>query len=351
MYAQHVKVVDTMERQDIRLSLPSKGRLAQETLDFLEACALKVYRPNPRQYAAEIPSLPGITVMFQRPGDIVASVRQGTVDFGITGLDVLAEKNGHDDTVLTLHDDLGFAHCELSLAVPDSWETITSLADLGRQAQSLAANGQTIRIATKFPRLTEQFLEKNQIQPFALVHTEGTLEIAPAIGYADLIADLVSSGTTLRDNHLRSLEDGIILRSQACLIGNRSNIKKRPRVLEAALQLLEYIEAHLRAESCYLVLANMRGDSPQAVAGQMSTQPHLKGLQGPTISPVIPTNSPLHQIEWYAVNIVVHKNCLTQAIAELRAVGGSGVVVSPVTYIFEEEPQRCQQLLAALKKA
>jgi ATP phosphoribosyltransferase len=339
-----------MERKDVRLSLPSKGRLGQETLDFLDACALKVYRPNPRQYAAEIPALPAVTVMFQRPGDIVASVRQGSVDFGITGADLLAEKNTGDGSILTLHDALGYAHCSLSLAVPEAWSHVTTLAGLADQAKSMAASGRPLRIATKYPRQTGRFLDDRHIGPYTLIDTEGTLEIAPAIGYADLIADLVSSGTTLRDNHLRPLEEGTILDSQACLIANQNNIKSQAQVLAAGLQLLEYIEAHLRAQNCYLVLANIRGDSPEDVAKKMAGQTHLAGLQGPTISPVVPSNGALRGSRWHAVNIVVRKDRLTQAIAELRAIGGSGVVVSPVTYIFEEEPERSKALLATLEQ-
>jgi ATP phosphoribosyltransferase len=338
-----------MERQDVRLSLPSKGRLGQETLDFLEACALKVYRPNPRQYVAEIPALPDVTVVFQRPGDIVASVQQGSVDFGITGADLLAEKRSDDQRIMTLHDALGYAPCCLVLAVPDSWNDVVKLNDLTREARSMAAAGQPVRVATKYPKQTARFLTEKGIGPYTLINTEGTLEIAPAIGYADLIADLVSSGTTLRDNHLRPLEDGTILESQACLIASRSNLKARPQALAAGLQLLEYIEAHLRAQNCYLVLANIRGDSPEDVSRKMFAQPHLTGLQGPTISPVIPADGVLRQTPWYAVNIVVRKEGLTAAIAELRAIGGSGVVVSPVTYIFEEEPERSKRLLAALE--
>lgn len=339
-----------MERQDVRLSLPSKGRLGQETLDFLDACALKIYRPNPRQYAAEIPTLPSVTVMFQRPGDIVASVQQGSVDFGITGADLLAEKGNGDGAIITLHDALGYAHCTLSLAVPDAWNQVNSLNDLASEAKSRAATGNPLRIATKYPGQTARFLNQRQIGPYTLVDTEGTLEIAPAIGYADLIADLVSSGTTLRDNHLRPLDDGTILDSQACLIANRDNLNSRSQILTAGLQLLEYIEAHLRAQNCYLVLANIRGTSPEDVARKMSDQAHLTGLQGPTISPVIPSDGSLRLSRWHAVNIVVRKDNLTQAISELRAIGGSGVVVSPVTYIFEEEPERSKTLLATLKQ-
>ncbi|MDX1686553.1 MAG: ATP phosphoribosyltransferase [Candidatus Promineifilaceae bacterium] len=346
-----------MSRKDIRLALPSKGRLAQDAVAFLEAAGLKVYRPNPRQYEATIPTLPELTVMFQRPGDIAVSVRQGSVDFGITGLDVFSEKaqawvetpasNGEtgDQAVLILHDALDFSHCRLSLAVPEAWkavQTITDLAEISRH--------KGVRIATKFPALTGRFLDEEGVRSYELVEVEGTLEIAPAIGYADLIADLVSTGTTLRDNHLREVEGGVILHSQAILIANRHALQERPEVLAIARELIEYIEAHLRAEACHLVFANMRGDSPEEIAARMFNRPALSGLQGPTISPVFPNNG--HEDEatgWYAVNIVVRKDRLAESIAALRAVGGSGVVVAPVTYIFEEEPARYRSMLAALE--
>lgn len=336
-----------MTRTDIRLALPSKGILQSGCLEFLQACGLKVYRPNPRQYAATIPALPGVTVMFQRPGDIVVGVRQGTMDFGITGLDMLAEKgslNG-DQPIITLHDELGFAPCTLNLAVPEE-EPVQTMADLAEWAKRLGENGRTLRIATKFPNVTEQFLEKQGIDNTKLITAEGTLEIAPSIGYADLIADLVSSGTTLRDNHLRPLDDGEILSSQAALIANREALQTRPDVLAVARQLLEYIEAHLRGEGSNLVIANMRGRSAPDIVKAMAGRPTIGGLQGPTVAPVIPP--PGSSEQWFSVSIVVQKANLMPAIAELRAIGGSGVIVSPITYIFEEEPERYKAMLAAL---
>lgn len=336
-----------MTRTDIRLALPSKGILQSGALEFLTACGLKVYRPNPRQYAASLPDLPGVTVLFQRPGDIVVGVRQGSVDFGITGLDVLAEKGNINggQPILTLHDELGFGPCTLNLAVPQE-TPMRTVADLKGWAEQLAGDGRSLRIATKFPRAARQFLEQRGVPNFKLINAEGTLEIAPAIGYADLIADLVSSGTTLRDNHLRPLDDGEILRSQACLIANREALQTRPNVLAVARQLLEYIEATLRAAGSYLVIANMRGESPPAIARQMAAQPHIGGLQGPTVAPVILPNG--GEQSWFSVSIVVRKQSLVTAIAQLRAIGGSGVIVSPLTYIFEEEPARYRAMLAAL---
>jgi ATP phosphoribosyltransferase len=337
-----------MVREDIRLALPSKGRLEPETLAFLEASGLGVYKPNPRQYQARLPAVPAVNVLFQRPGDIAVGVRQGSLDFGITGYDVVAEKQGDNCDILIIHDSLGFGRCHLALAVPENWEDVQSVADLAANQARLAAGRGALRVATRFPRLTAAFLDRQGIEPVNLIDSEGTLEVAPAIGYADLIADLVSTGTTLRDNRLRPLPDGVILQSQAVLIANRRALRERPEVRQVAHDLLEYVEAHLRAGEHSLVLVNMRGESAEAIAGRMFTQTRLAGLQGPTIAPVF--NPQAHAEPWFAVTIVVRKDRLTEAIAELRRIGGSGVVVTPVTYIFEEEPVRYRQLLKALEE-
>ncbi|HSH02403.1 MAG TPA: ATP phosphoribosyltransferase [Anaerolineae bacterium] len=338
-----------MSRTDIRLAIPSKGLLGRGALDFLEACGFKVYRPNPRQYAATIPNLPGLVVMFQRPGDIVTSLQEGSIDFGFTGLDVLEEgRSRTNDQILTLHDQLGFAPCSLQLAVPEELTTVRTVKDLPTHSPALGPNT-PLRIATKFPNLTAEFLDKNNITNYTLVYVEGTLEIAPVIGFADMIADLVSTGTTLRDNHLRPLEDGTILASQACLVAHKPSLQNRPEVLKMARELLEFIEAYLRAANCYLLFANMRGPNPQAIADKMLAETTITGLQGPTISPVVPPQANASpDNNWFAINIIVRKPELTTAIRQLRAIGGSGVIVSPVTYIFEEEPERYQAMLQAL---
>ena len=342
------------QRTEIRLSLPSKGRLAEDAVNFLAACGLHIYKPNPRQYAATIPTLPNVTVLFQRPTDIVVSVRDGSVDFGITGLDVTAEHGGGNGEVLVLHETLGFGGCRLAVAVPETWTDVATVADLATYTRSL---GKPLRVATQFPHLAENFLTRNGVAPVALVKSEGTLEIAPAIGYADCIVDLVASGQTLIDNRLRALTDGVVMRSEAALIANRAALRDRPEVLSVARTLLEFTEAHLRAEEHHLIVANMRGESPQAIARQIFAQHVLGGLQGPTISPVVvrediaageASSGALH---WHAVQVVVRRDKLIQAIAELRAIGGSGVVVTPVTYIFEEEPARYKAMMEAVRKA
>ena len=324
----------------IRLSLPSKGRLEIDTLDFLSAVGLRIFKPNPRQYLASIPALPELGVIFQRPSDIVVSVRQGSVDLGITGLDVIEEKRGENGDILILHDALGFGHCSLMLAVPESWD-VADIPSLKRHAIMLE---KPLRVATKFPALTKRFLDRSGIA-HTLIAAEGTLETAPTIGYADVISDLVSSGQTLKDNRLRALTDGLIQPSQAALIANRRALHTHPEVLEMARRLLEYIEAHLRAKENLLVVANMRGENPESLAQKIFTQTSVGGLQGPTISPVIVRDGG----RWFSVSVVVRSERLSQAITELRTIGGSGIIVSPVTYIFEEEPPRYKAMLEALK--
>jgi ATP phosphoribosyltransferase len=301
-----------------------------------------VFKPNPRQYQADVPAFPDLSIIFQRPGDIVVSVRQGTVDFGITGLDVIEEKRGQNGDILIMHDSLGFGACALTLAIPEAWEAVKDIGSLKEFSRSLQ---RPLRVATRFPVLTERFLDQHQIT-HALIAAEGTLETAPTIGYADIISDLVSSGQTLKDNRLRPLPDGVIHRSQAALIANRKTLQTRPEALEMGRRLLEYIEAHLRAEGNLLVTANMRGESPEAIAQKMFTQTTVGGLQGPTISPVVVRDA---ESKWYSVTVVVRRDRLPQAITELRAIGGSGIIVSPVTYIFEEEPPRYKAMLEALR--
>ncbi len=333
--------MENSESATVRISLPSKGRLAEESIEFLDACGLSIYKPNPRQYQATIKDLPGVTVLFQRPSDIVTSVRDGSVDFGLSGLDVIEERKGDDGDVLVLHEALGFGACSLALAVPENWTEVVDVASLSRFAASLA---RPLRIATKYPVLTGRFLNQQGIS-HSLISAEGTLETAPAIGYADMISDLVSSGQTLRDNRLRQLTDGVIVTSQAALIGNMHSLQNNPQVLDVARYLLESFDAHLRAEGNLAIFANMRGKSPELIGQLIFDKTSIGGLQGPTISQVIVREQ---SESWFAVNVIVHRSQLFKTVNELRAIGGSGVVVMPVTYIFEEEPPRYKAMLAAL---
>ncbi len=332
----------TESLSEVRLALPSKGHLEDQTLAFLAGCGLRVDKVNPRQYHARIPELPQIRVLFQRVRDIPKSIATGDIDLGIAGTDTVLEALAGDRTsVVTIHEALGYGQCELVVAVPHEWEGVRDLAGLA--ARAAAQPG--LRAATKHPYLARRFFEAHDLGDIRIVSADGALEAAPAVGYADFIVDLSSTGTTLHDNHLRPLSDGQVVESQAMLIGNRRALKQRDDVLAATSHLLEFVEAHLRARGQFLVFANMRGESAEDIAARLFSQTSLGGLQGPTISPVV---SPGGGSGWWAINIVVSMERLYQAIQQLRAVGGSGVVVTPATYIFEERPARYQRLLAEL---
>jgi ATP phosphoribosyltransferase len=328
-------------REQIRLALPSKGRMEGETLDFLAECGLRVHKPNPRQYTATLPALPEVLILFQRARDIPLSVAAGDVDLGITGYDTLFEAFGEEtQDVIVVHEALGFGECRLVLAVPEEWDEVRTVADLARRGADRA-----LRVATKYPQSVGRFLAARGVTHVRIVSADGALESAPLVGYADFIADITSTGTTLHENRLRALDDGTIVSSQAILIGNRAALTGRPDVLAATRQMLEFIEAHLRARGQYMIFANMRGSSMEDVAARVFSQPDLGGLQGPTISPMI-TRQEVGQ--WWAINLVAHAHRLYEVIRQIRDIGGSGVVVTPVTYIFEEAPERYLRLLSTL---
>jgi len=125
-------------QDEIRIALPSKGRMEEETLVFLEGCGLRVNKTNPRQYTATIPALPGVLVLFQRARDIPVSVAAGDVDLGITGYDALRETvDGELDTVIVIHEALRYGECSLVVAVPDEWSDVQTTADLARKSASV----------------------------------------------------------------------------------------------------------------------------------------------------------------------------------------------------------------------
>jgi ATP phosphoribosyltransferase len=329
-------------KRKIRIALPSKGLLTEGSKQLLADVGFPVYNPNPRQYIALIQLLPEVEVIFQRPGDIVISVRDGSIDFGITGRDIYLEKRDSNGRILELHSQLGFAKCTLNVIVPDNWQTIETITDLKEFQTNL---GRPLKVATKFPKLTKEFFFSESEIPIEVIQAEGALETAPTVGYADLIVDLVSTGTTLRDNRLRRLSDGKILDAEACLIANRERLSTNSQTLQIATLLLEMIGAHLRGKQNLAVFANVRAKSEEEISQKIFDQDVIGGLQGPTISRILTRD----QDNFFAIHIVVKKEKLHKAIGELREIGGSGVVVSPVNFIFEEQPKEILDMMTALE--
>ena len=315
----------------MRLVLPSDGDLHEPTLNFLGACGLSVLRPNSRRYTATIPALSGVEVLFQRTADITEKVEEGSAELGVTGLDRYLEYRHDGHTVATLIDDLSYGRCDFVLAVPNSWLDVTSVADLADLALEFRQQGKQLRVATKYPRLLRRYLFDRGINYFTLVPASGTLEAAPAAGYADLIADLTATGTTMRENQLKTLEEGTILVSQACLIGNPNLLKKSKKCLQLARSIMEVMEAHLRAEPFYRITANVQGASAQEVSGTVLARPELAGLRGPTIARVYN----VEEQDWYSVSLLIKKDQLMEAVDHLRSCGAVDIAASQVTYLFD----------------
>ncbi|CDO97595.1 unnamed protein product [Coffea canephora] len=335
------------ERNEIRLGLPSKGRMAADTLDLLKDCQLSVKQVNPRQYVAEIPQIPNLEVWFQRPKDVVRKLGSGDLDLGIVGLDTVHEYGQGDEDLIIIHDALDFGDCRLSLAIPKYgiFENVNSIKDLAQMPQWTPER--PLRVATGFTYMGPKFMKEVGLKYVTFSTADGALEAAPAMGIADAIVDLVSSGTTLRENNLKEIEGGVILESQAVLVASRKSLVQRKGVLDVTHEMLERFEAHLRASGQFTVTANMRGSSAEEVADRVLSQPSLSGLQGPTVSPVFSKGGGVLP-DYYAIVICVPKRALYKSVQQLRAIGGSGVLVSPLTYIFDEETPRWRELLSKL---
>jgi ATP phosphoribosyltransferase len=333
----------------LRFGLTSKGAYEDATIRFLERAGLSVWRPNPRQYVGRLSELSDVDVLFQRTEDIVHKTADGSIDLGITGYDLVAEHGFDQPNLYVVMPDLGFRRCELVLAVPEGWLDITTLADLADLSVDFKRTGRSLRVATKFPNLTRDFLHQHGVNYFTLVDAHGALEAAPTLGYADIIADLSETGVTLRDNRLRVLDGGVILRAQACLVASLSGLRGHPNRLEAARSIIELSEARLRSRSFRIITANIRGDSIDAVAQHVTSQVATAGEQGPTIAEVF-NKDRTDESRWFEVRVIVPASQLLSAIDHLRDAGSSGITVTSPGYVFDGCSPAFERLKDALER-
>jgi ATP phosphoribosyltransferase len=208
----------------VRLAIPSKGHLYDGIIDLLKTAGYKVRRASDRQYEATIVGHPRFHVVFMRPTDIVIQVQEGRCHLGVTGMDVFAEKAVESDLAQVISSDLGYGGCRLVVAVPESWIDVSHIMDLVDLTTEFKAAGRTFRVSTKYPALVRQYVRKFGIYYYQLIDSEGALELHPSLGISDIIVDLTSSGTTLKDNRLREIDGGKVLESASCLIGHKPSL-------------------------------------------------------------------------------------------------------------------------------
>ena len=208
----------------ITIGLPSKGRMKEDSSAVLARAGFTVTAVgNDRSYRGRVEGRDDIEIAFLSASEISREIASGTVDFGVTGEDLVREGLAEADARVEFCARLGFGHADVVVAVPEIWLDVDTMADLGDVAADFRArHGRRLTIATKYWRLTQQFFSGNHgIQLYRIVESLGATEGAPASGSADIIVDITSTGSTLVANHLKILNDGVILRSEACLVRAR----------------------------------------------------------------------------------------------------------------------------------
>jgi ATP phosphoribosyltransferase len=215
----------------LTLALPSKGRLRDAAEGMFARAGFEIVKTgSARGYQGEVKGINGLDVAFLSASEIAKSLKDGTVDLGVTGEDLLRETISPDDPVADVVLRLGFGPADVVVAVPECWLDVATIADLDQVAGEIyATHGHRLRVATKYLELTRRFFAGHGLTGYRIVESLGATEGAPAAGSAEIIVDITTTGSTLKANRLKVLEDGLILRSEAVLAG-RKNVMKKPLV-------------------------------------------------------------------------------------------------------------------------
>jgi ATP phosphoribosyltransferase len=208
----------------LSIAVPSKGRLKQQAADMFGrvGMALRV-KGHERRYRGTLNDLDGVEVVYTSAAEIVHQLKAGRVHLGITGEDLIRETLADVDGSIEFLVPLGFGRADVVVAVPDCWIDVARMSDLEDVAAQFArTHGRRLRVATKYTNLTRRFFAARGVAGYRIVESVGATEAIPAAGTAELIVDITTTGTTLRANHLKVLEDGLILQSQAHLFASRA---------------------------------------------------------------------------------------------------------------------------------
>ena len=208
----------------LKLGVPSKGRLMDKTFDWFGARGVTLRRTgSDREYAGQVEGIDGVSLILLSAGEIPRELDTGRIHLGVTGTDLVQERLPLWEQQLEPIAELGFGFADLVMAVPKAWLDVDTLDDLDAVAAAFRErHGMRLRIATKYHRLVREYLRQGGVADYALVDSQGATEGTVANETAEAIADITSSGETLRANHLKVLSDGPILRSQATLWRSRN---------------------------------------------------------------------------------------------------------------------------------
>lgn len=277
----------------LRIAVQATGRLYDETMSFLGESDIKLSAMK-RSLLVQSSNFP-LEVLFLRDDDIPQSVATGVADIGIVGENEFVEKNEDAEIIKRL----GFSKCRLSLAMPKDIEYPGVKWFHGK------------KIATSYPGILSGFLKENGVNAEIHVIT-GSVEVAPGIGLADAIFDIVSSGSTLVSNRLKEVE--VVMKSEALLIGNRNLSEEKQEILR---ELLFRMDAVKTAEDKKYVLMNAPKEKLDEIVSV------LPGMKSPTVMP-------LAQEGWCSVHTVLDEKCFWEIIGKLKALGAEGILVLPI---------------------
>lgn len=282
-----------MQENTLKIAIQKSGRLSEQSIALIKECGIQ-FNNAVGKLTAVANNYP-IEILFLRDDDIPGYVTDGVADIGIVGENVLLEKQASVKTILQL----GFGKCRLSIAVPRG-QNYVGLNDLHYR-----------KIATSYPNILSSFLKENNVE--ATIHEiSGSVEIAPGIGLADAICDLVSSGSTLLSNGLKEVET--VLKSQAVLIANNHLSAEKEQQLEDLLFRIKAVQA---AKNNKYILLN----APNTALDEIIDI--LPGIKSPTVVPLADSG-------WSSVHSVVNENEFWQIIDQLKNAGAQGILVVPI---------------------
>lgn len=277
----------------LRIAVQAKGRLYEETIELLTEAGIKLNNAK-RTLLVPAKGFP-VEVLFLRDDDIPQSVALGTADVGIVGENEFYEKCEPADVIKRL----GFSRCRISLAIPKDTEYNGVSWFDGK------------KIATSYPVILQEFLDKNSIK--AEIHViSGSVEIAPGIGLADAIFDIVSSGSTLISNHLKEVE--AVMQSEAVLIANPSLSDEKRVILDELIFRMDAVRA---AEGKKYILLNAPNDKIEDICRL------LPGMKSPTVMPLLEDG-------WSSLHSVIEEKHFWEIIGKLKNLGAEGILVVPI---------------------
>ena len=318
------------------LAVPSKGRLQENAEGFFTHAGLSLAKPRgAREYRGTIVGYDNVEIAYLSAGEIASQLASGAVHLGVTGEDLVRETIANANKRVLLIDQLGFGHANVVVAVPQAWIDVRTMADLDDVTTGFREqHNRRMRVATKYINLTRAFFASHGVVDYRIVESAGATEGAPAVGTAEMIVDITTTGATLAANGLKVLDDGVILRSQANLVASRE-ADWSPEALETARIILDHIHSRARARKYREVRTRFAGCNDALLAEAHDRFGVVSPFGGPTSSGMLTLHCPPSQL--YALG------------SFLRAHGADTVSVASLDYVLDRENPLFEKLEGFLR--